>query len=281
MISADNLKILIKDKAHKNGVAPQDVMQMYFFERLLFRISKSKYKNNFILKGGLLLSAIIGDDRRTTQDMDTMIKGIDLDENILLPIIEEIINIDCNDGILFEIIKVKDIRSQDIYGGLKVHLLGKKEHLKVPLTIDVTTKDPITPRELSFKYKCMFEDSYINIMAFSYETVIAEKFETLIKDTISNTRTKDFYDLYMLIRDHYDFINKKNLISAITNTCKRRKTLEILNDVSERFEIIKNSSVIKERWEKYSNKYIFAKNITYNEVINKISKIVKLIDKEH
>ena len=280
MILAEDLKLLIKNKAHRNGNSPQDIMQMYFFERLLYRISKSKYKNNFILKGGLLLSAIVGDERRTTQDMDTMIKGIDLDEKTLLPIVKEIINIDGNDDITFDIVRVKDIRREDIYGGIKIYLMGKKEHLKVPLTIDVTTKDPITPRELSFKYKCMFEDKYINIMAFSTETFIAEKFETLLKDTISNTRAKDFYDLYMLIREFIDSINEENIIKAIKNTCKRRDSLNILDNLTERFELIRNSSIMKERWNKYSQKYVYANNISYEEVIYEINKIVKIIAKE-
>lgn len=159
-------------------------------------ISISKYKNNFILKGGLLLSAIFGDDRRTTQDMDTMIKGIPLEINELTRIINEIINIKCDDDINFEINKSKEIRLADKYGGLRISLIGYKEHLQVPLSIDITVGDPITPRELEFKYKCMFDDEYINIMAFNKETIIAEKFETFITDNIMNTRTKDFYDLY-------------------------------------------------------------------------------------
>lgn len=215
MLDAENLKIKIKTKAHENNLEPQDIMQMYFFERLLYRISISKYKNNFILKGGLLLSAIFGDERRTTQDMDTMIKGLPLDMKTLENIINEIININQNDNISFKIKNTKEIRIIDKYGGLKVNLIGFKEHLQVPLSIDITVGDPITPRELEFKYKCMFDDSYISIMAFNKETIIAEKFETFITDNILNTRTKDFYDLYMLLTKFYNEINKDTLVKAI------------------------------------------------------------------
>ena len=277
MTNAEQLKIDVKTRAHKNKVAPQDLMQMYFFERLLYRISNSKYKHNFILKGGLLLSAIIGDERRTTQDMDTMIKGIELDEKKLLPIIEEIINIDGNDDVTFEITKTKDIRLEDNYGGIKVYLIGRKEHLKVPLSIDITTKDPITPRELSFKYKCMFEDKYISIMTFSKETIVAEKIETLLHDTMSNTRMKDFYDLYMLVRGYYKKIDKRILLKAINKTCKRRNTLYILDNVLERFNSIKESTIMQDRWNRYSNKYEYAKNITYDEIIKEIEKIINKI----
>ena len=138
MLDAENLKIKIKTKAHENNLEPQDIMQMYFFERLLYRISKSKYKNNFILKGGLLLSAIFGDERRTTQDMDTMIKGLPLNTKELENIINEIINIDCEDNISFKIKNTKEIRLTDKYGRLKVSLIGFKEHLQVPLSIDIT-----------------------------------------------------------------------------------------------------------------------------------------------
>ena len=241
VINAEDLKIKIKTKAHENYLEPQDIMQMYFFERLLYRIGISKYKYNFILKGGLLLSAIFGDERRTTQDMDTMLKGIPLDAKTLEKIIKEIISIDGKDGITFEIANIKDIRLIDKYGGLKVKLIGYKEHLRVPLAIDVTVGDPITPKELKFKYKCMFDDSYINIMAFNKETIIAEKFETFITDNIMNTRAKDFYDLYILLTRFYNDINKDDLVQAIKNTFERRASKFDINMIVSNFDLIKNS----------------------------------------
>ena len=156
--------------------------------------------------------------------MDTMIKGLPLDKKQLENIINEIISIDCEDDINFKIKNTKEIRLIDKYGGLKVSLIGFKEHLQVPLSIDITVGDPITPRELEFKYKCMFDDSYINIMAFNKETIIAEKFETFITDNIMNTRAKDFYDLYILLTRFYDELNKSTLVKAIKNTFKRRET---------------------------------------------------------
>lgn len=148
MIDAEDLKMRVKEKVYVNHLEPQDIMQLYFFERLLYRISISKYKYNFILKGGLLLAAIFGDERRTTQDMDTMIKGLPMDIKELTKIINEIVNIDCNDDIRFEVLSSRDIRLDDIYGGIRIKLMGYKEHLQVPLSIDITVGDPITPREL-------------------------------------------------------------------------------------------------------------------------------------
>ena len=280
VINAEDLKIKIKTKAHENHLEPQDIMQMYFFERLLYRIGISKYKYNFILKGGLLLSAIFGDERRTTQDMDTMLKGIPLEAKTLEKIIKEIISIDGKDGITFEIVNIKDIRLIDKYGGLKVKLIGYKEHLRVPLSIDVTVGDPITPKELKFKYKCMFDDSYINIMAFNKETIIAEKFETFITDNIMNTRTKDFYDLYILLTRFYDDINKDDLLKAIKNTFERRVSKLDINMIISNFDLIKNSERLKNNFNRYKLKKIYVKDISYEDVMDAIEIIIKLLQKE-
>ena len=279
-IDAEDLKIKIKTKAHENHLEPQDIMQMYFFERLLYRIGISKYKYNFILKGGLLLSALFGDERRTTQDMDTMLKGIPLEAKTLEKIIKEIISIDGKDGITFEIVSIKDIRLIDKYGGLKVKLIGYKEHLRVPLAIDVTVGDPITPKELKFKYKCMFNDSYINIMAFNKETIIAEKFETFITDNIMNTRAKDFYDLYILLTRFYNDINKDDLVKAIKNTFERRAAKFDINMIVSNFDLIKNSERLKTNFNKYKLKKIYVRDISYEDVMDAIEIIIKLLQKE-
>lgn len=280
MIDAEKLKVKVKTKAHENGLEPQDIMQMYFFERLLFRISMSKYKTNFILKGGLLLSAIFGEERRTTQDMDTMIKGIPLEKKELEKIIKEIIGIKLDDDISFVIKNIKDIRLSDKYGGLKINLIGFKEHLQVPLSIDVTAGDPITPRELEFKYKCMFDNSYINIMAFNKETIIAEKFETFITDNTMNTRAKDFYDLYTFFTRFNSEINKRTLVDAIKNTFKRRETDFDINKIRNTFELIRKDDELRKNFDNYKKKKPYARNITYDEVINAISTIIQILEEE-
>ena len=279
-MNSEKLKNKIKKRAKEIGAQPQELMQMYFFERLLYRISISRYKFNFILKGGLLLSAIIGDERRTTNDMDTMIKGIDIESDELLRIIQEIINIETDDNISFEIEKTKDIRVDDIYGGVNVKLIAKKDGLIVPLFIDITTKDPITPREIEFKYKSLFDDTYIKIMAFNKETIIAEKFETLIKDTETNTRAKDFYDLYILIKDYWNDLDKTNLIKAIQNTCNRRDSLYILDEIEERFDFIKESNILQNEWNKYKIAHLYAKDIEYADIMKNVNFIVKELENE-
>lgn len=280
VVDAEDLKIKIKTKAHENHLEPQDIMQMYFFERLLYRIGISEYKYNFILKGGLLVSAIFGDERRTTQDMDTMLKGIPLEVKTLEKIIKEIIGIDGKDGITFEIVSIKDIRLIDKYGGLKVKLIGYKEHLRVPLAIDVTVGDPITPKELNFRYKCMFDDAYVNIMAFNKETIIAEKFETFITDNIMNTRAKDFYDLYILLTRFYNDINKDDLVKAIKNTFERQAAKFDINIMASNFDLIKNSEKLRANFNRFKLKKVYVKDISYEEVMDAIEIIIKLVQRE-
>ena len=279
-MNGEKLKNKIKKRAKEIGAQPQELMQMYFFERLLYRISISQYKFNFILKGGLLLSAIIGDERRTTSDMDTMIKGIDIESDELLKIIQEITNIKTDDAISFEIEKTREIRVDDVYGGINIKLIAKKDGLIVPLFIDITTKDPITPKEIEFKYKSIFDDKYIKIMAFNKETIIAEKFETLIKDTETNTRAKDFYDLYVLIKEYWNELDKTNLIKAIRNTCKRRESLYILDELEERFDFIKESAILQGEWDKYQISHLYARDINYVDIMKNINLIIEELAKE-
>ena len=279
-MNGEKLKNKIKKRAKEIGAQPQELMQMYFFERLLYRISISQYKFNFILKGGLLLSAIIGDERRTTSDMDTMIKGIDIESDELLKIIQEITDIKTDDAISFEIEKTREIRVDDVYGGINIKLIAKKDGLIVPLFIDITTKDPITPKEIEFKYKSIFDDEYIKIMAFNKETIIAEKFETLIKDTETNTRAKDFYDLYVLIKEYWNELDKTNLIKAIRNTCKRRESLYILDELEERFDFIKESAILQGEWDKYQISHLYARDINYADIMKNINLIIEELAKE-
>lgn len=269
-----SLKAKINQKAKELEVMPQDLLQMYFFERLLYRISASRYRDNFILKGGLLLAAIFGEDRRTTQDMDTMIKGLEIEPDSLLKVFKEILSIKTDDGIIYEIKGFKDIRLEDKYGGIRLAIVGCKEDLRVNLKIDITTKDPITPREIEFKYKSMFDDNYIKIMAFTKETIIAEKFETLIEDTENDTRAKDFYDISILMNEE---INEANLRKAIFNTFKRREREYLLDELDERYEFINTSEILKSNWANYQNGHPYALNVSYDDIMGFVFKIINII----
>lgn len=272
-----SIKTKINNKAKKYNLSPQDLMQMYFFERILYRISISKYKYNFIIKGGLLLSSMFENETRTTQDMDTMIKGIEIDEENIIKILSEIFSIETEDNISFEIIGTRKIREEDLYGGYRVSIKASVDTLCVNLKIDITTGDPITPREIEYKYKCLIEEDVINIMAFSKYSVIAEKFETLIETLENDTRAKDFYDIYKLMSEKLD---EEKIYKAIYNTCKRRSTLHLLDDLKERYDIIKDSNLLRKYWNNYQHKNYFAKDVKYEDFVNAIKQIVRIIEKQ-
>lgn len=277
--NAMSLKAKINNIAKKEKVLPQAVMQTYMLERLLERISISEYKDNFILKGGMLISSIIGIDNRSTMDMDTTIKGFKLDTENLENILQEIIKIDANDNIKFKIISIENIREDDDYGGLRVHLQASFDEMPIDLKIDVTTGDKITYKEISYKYNLLLEKRSIEIWTYNVETIIAEKYESIIKRSILNTRIRDFYDLYMLTHLDKKNINSKMLIAAIKETSKHRETFDIINDkniVEDVINSIQNDNSLKEQWNKYQRSYEYAKDIKYEQLIHSISSIKEL-----
>ena len=175
-MNSDKLKNIIYKKAHGNSDISQKFYQLFYFERILERISISNYRGQIILKGGLLLTSVIGDDERTTKDMDATLKGIPLTKNDVEKVFNEILNIDVDDGISFQIISIKDIRLDDEYGGFRLNILSKLGNNKTYVTIELTTGDVITPREMKYNYNCIFEDKKIPIMSYTLETILAEKF---------------------------------------------------------------------------------------------------------
>ena len=279
-MNTDKLKSIIFKKAKGDNVISAQLYQMFFFERILDRISKSRYKYNFILKGGLLLSSIIGEDMRTTKDMDATLKSIQLEKENIMIIMTEILNIDANDNVTFEIVDIKDIREEDEYGGFKINIIGKMERLKVNMFVELTTGDVITPRETEFNYKCIFQDNVIPIFAYSIQTVIAEKFETIISRNISTTRLKDFYDLGILLKENS--INKDNtiLVKAIKNTFNKRNTSLDITEIKNTIELIKTDKTLKNAWLKYQQKFSWANRISFEEVISKLDELVIMIEEE-
>ena len=269
--NAKSLMDKSRNIAVKNNITINEVLQNYMFERILERLSVSKYKNNFILKGGLLLSSIMGIDTRTTMDMDTCIKGIDLTDEQLYEVLQEILNIDINDGVKFEIRNSQPIREDDDYGGLKYNLLAIFDNLRVNLSIDIATGDLITPREIEYDYKMMFEDRNLKIMTYNIESIIAEKFQTVISRGILNSRMKDYYDLYYLIT--YKEFSKENLKNAIIKTFNKRDT--DIKNINKVIDEIEKSEFVKELWTSYSEKYQYAKGIEFEKVLGSIREIEK------
>ena len=264
--NAKSLMDRANNLAKRCDITTNEILQNYMFERVLERLSKSKYKNNFILKGGLLLSSIMGIDTRTTMDMDTCIKGINLDDTQLYEVLNEILSIDVNDNIKFYIKNSKPIRENDDYGGLKYNLLAQYENLRVNLSIDIATGDLITPKEIEYDYKMMFEDRSLQIMTYNIETIIAEKFQTVISRGILNSRMKDYYDLYYLTT--YKQYSKDILRQAIKNTFEKRNTN--IENVQKVISEIATSDFTENLWNEYRKKFKYAKNIEYEQIMKKI-----------
>ena len=273
----DSLKAKVYNLAKQTNIPNKYLIQNFMFETLLKRISKSKYKDKFIIKGGLLLSSIFGVNLRSTMDLDTTIKGLPLNRETITKVINEIISIDVEDNIKLEIENVKDIREEELYSGFEVNLKAEFDGLKTNLMIDITTGDVITYKEVEFKYSTIFDNETINIMTYNYETIIAEKFESIISRNIDNTRMKDYYDLYMFVNLKWNDINKDTLRKAIINTSKARKTVDYINNANKYIELISDDSRLKSLWNNYQNNYEYAKDIEFENTINAIKVISEIV----
>ena len=250
------------------------------FERILERISVSKYQENFILKGGLLLSALFGINNRTTRDMDTTIKGLDISKEQMVKVLNEILNIDLKDGVKFELVDVTDIREEDEYGGNKYHLIGKLENLKINLDIDISTGDKIVPKELEYSYPSLFENIKILIYTYNVETIISEKIETILRRGQYNSRMKDYYDIHMFLSKFKDNIDIKNLKLSIKNTFDRRESLDYLKDYEQILDAISSYDRIVRLWKGYAKKNKYANDIKFEEIIKEIKEFISSLDIE-
>ena len=273
----DSLKAKISKLAAKTNISNKYIIQTFMFEALLKRISVSEYKDKFIINGGLLLSSIFGVNLRSTMDLDTTIKGLPLNMQTIENVINKIISIDLADNIKLKIENIKDIRLEDEYSGFNVNLKAEFDGLKTNLLIDITTGDVITYKEVEFKYYTLFDDEAINIMTYNYETIIAEKFETIIFRNIDNTRMKDYYDLYMFVNLKWNEINKDILRKAIINTSKKRNTENYIEDANSYIEMIQEDDRLKSLWNSYVSNYEYAKDITFEDTIKAIKVINELV----
>ncbi|MCL2383653.1 MAG: nucleotidyl transferase AbiEii/AbiGii toxin family protein [Oscillospiraceae bacterium] len=208
--------------------------------------------------------------------MDASLKSIPLGRDTVLSIFEEILSIDTEDNITYEILAIKDIREQDEYGGYQINILGTLENITINMFVEISSGDVITPKEIEFNYKCIFTDKTIPIFAYTIETIIAEKFETFIIRSIDNTRLKDYYDLYLLISDNFDKINRDTLQKAIKNTFTKRGTSLDTDFVTQHFEAIKSHATMQELWSKYVDKNKFVRDVKYNNIMEAIEEIINL-----
>lgn len=269
----DSLKVKVSNLALSTNIPNKYLIQSFMLEALLKRISVSKYKDKFIIKGGLLLSSIFGVNLRSTMDLDTTIKGLPLDRTTITKVVNEIISIDLKDNIKLEIENIKDIREEELYSGFNINLKAEFDGLRTNLMIDITTGDVITYKEVQFEYKTLFDNEIVNIMTYNYETIIAEKFEAIISRNIDNTRMKDYYDLYMFVNLKWNDIDKTILRKAIFNTFEKRETLNYIENADKYIELINEDSKLKSLWKNYQNNYAYAKDISFENTIAAIKVI--------
>ena len=280
MVDITDIKRLAKEIENKYDLNYYEILQRYMFGRVLERISISKYQDNFILKGGLLLSAMFGIDNRMTKDMDATITGIDVSKDKMLKVLNEILSLNLKDGVKFDVVDITDIREDDEYGGNKYHIVGKLQSLKVNLEIDISTGDKVTPRELKYKYPLIFEDRTIMISSYNIETILAEKIETVLRRGVFNSRMKDFYDIYYFLTKIRKEIDLNILKEAIDNTFSKRNSFEYLNDYEQIIDSIIGNERLENLWNIYSNKYKYANGIDINEILDLLRGIIKELDLE-
>ena len=275
MKNAMQLKAYVKNLAKEKNISAQIVLQNYMLERLLERISVSKYHDNFILKGGFLLAAMVGLDTRATMDMDATIKGLPVTKETILEMFGEICKIHIDDDINFEFSGIADIREEDEYGGYRVSLSGNYPPMAVPLKIDITTGDKITPREMVYSFNLMFEERSINVLAYTVETILAEKLETIISRGDQNTRPRDFYDVYILNTLQKQNIDNKILKEAFAATVKKRGTEHIVSNYKEIIETVASSTVMNNQWTRYQKEFDYAKVIQFEDTCTTVIKLIE------
>ena len=266
-----SLKAKIRNIAKQKNIPAQVILQNYMFERLLVRLSASEYKEKFVLKGGMLVAAIVGLDNRATMDMDTTLKNLPLTPEAIRSALEDVCDIAFDDGVVFEIGTISPIREDDIYGGYRVMLNAKFDTLLTPLSIDVSTGDAITPHAVQYNFSEIFDDekSY-ELWAYNIETVMAEKVETILRRGVFNTRPRDFYDTYILTTTQkFD-----NAVFADA-TAKHRGTTEQIADVPSILYNIEESPELKTMWDKYRKQFSYAKDITYEQIMDSIKTLLK------
>lgn len=272
--NAMSLRAKINNYAKEHGILAQVVLQNYMFECLLDRISRSKYVDNFVIKGGILVSSLVGLDVRSTMDMDTTLVHLSLTEEKIKEAMNAIITVPADDGVVFNFVSVEPIRKDDVYGGFCLRLDAKYESIETPLSIDISTGDAITPEPMNYGYKRLFNsENVIPLRSYPLETVLAEKIETIITRGILNTRPRDFYDVYILTKTQE--YNAETLRKAIFATAEHRGTKAIMEaETNNRLAVIENSSELQSQWGKYKKKFPYAKDITYQETVNAVKEVI-------
>lgn len=275
MKNPTQLKALIRNFSQRTKIEPEVILRKYILERFLERVSVSNYKHNFILKGGVLIAAMVGIESRSTMDLDATIKGQSLSETEVVEIIGEILKINVDDGVLFTFRSIDNLQEVAGYPAYRVTLDSLYGKIKQICKIDITTGDLVTPNEINYDYKLMFEDRAIIVLAYNLETILAEKFEAIITKGITNTRMRDYYDIHLLSTTH-DF-SKEVFRSAVQNTSTQRQTANQLKETAAILESIASSPILSEQWTRYQKKNKYAAAVTWESSVESLRKLARIL----
>ena len=273
----EQIKGRIKSVAKQNNADARTLMRIYMMERFLERLAQSEYRDNFILKGGILVTAMIGVAHRSTMDIDTSMKNLNLSAEDALRVVNQVKDIDLDDGVSFEVKDVSNIMDEMEYPGIRVTMNATVGRLITPLKIDISTGDVITPRAIEFNYDLLLEDRSISLWSYNLETILAEKLQTVLARGILNTRMRDFYDIRMLLDTYEDKVNKAVLKDAFAATCKKRGTDHLQEQAEEIIKIIEADEQLQVLWRAYQKKYSYAAEIDYASVISGVRKLMDSI----
>ncbi len=279
-LSPAQIKGKVKNMAKQNGIDPISLLRIYMMERFLDRVSQSKYKDDFIVKGGILVTSMIGISMRTTMDIDATIRNFDLSKEETTRIVNEIKDIPLDDEVKFNLKEVSDIMDKMEYPGIRIHMEAKLESLVVPIKIDISTGDIITPREIKYEYPLLLEERSIQLWSYNLETILAEKIQTILSRNILNTRMRDFYDVTTLFNLYKDSINYQNLASAFNKTCINRESSYLLDEANDILISISNDSNLQYLWKSYCKKQKYASHIDFTTNLKTIEYLIKrMIDR--
>lgn len=273
----EQIKGRIKSVAKQNNADARTLMRIYMMERFLERLAQSEYRDNFIIKGGILVTAMIGVAHRSTMDIDTSMKNLNLSAEDALRVVNQVKDIDLDDGVSFEVKDVSNIMDEMEYPGIRVTMNANVGRLITPLKIDISTGDVITPRAIEFNYDLLLEDRSISLWSYNLETILAEKLQTVLTRGILNTRMRDFYDIRMLLDTYEDKVNKAVLKDAFAATCKKRETDHLQEQAEEIIKIIEADEQLQVLWRAYQKKYSYAAEIDYASVISGVRKLMDWI----
>ena len=273
----EQIKGRIKSVAKQNNADARTLMRIYMMERFLERLAQSEYRDNFIIKGGILVTAMIGVAHRSTMDIDTSMKNLNLSAEDALRVVNQVKDIDLDDGVSFEVKDVSNIMDEMEYPGIRVIMNANVGRLITPLKIDISTGDVITPRAIEFNYDLLLEDRSISLWSYNLETILAEKLQTVLARGILNTRMRDFYDIRMLLDTYEDKVNKAVLKDAFAATCKKRGTDHLQEQAEEIIKIIEADEQLQVLWRAYQKKYSYAADIDYASVISGVKKLMDWI----